>query len=768
MMKLKLNTLLRVSSFFVLLLLQYSVALNSDGIFLLKFRYSILSDPLSVFENWNYDDATPCSWHGVACSELGSPNTPDFFRVTSLILPNSQLLGSIAEELGFIQNLHHIDLSNNFLNGSLPNSIFNSSQLQFLSLSNNVISGKLPELVGLSTNLQILNLSENAFAGSIPENLTSLHNLTIVSLKSNYFSGEIPNGFNSVVILDLSSNLLNGSLPSNFQGQNLQYLNLSYNKLSGAIPQTFTRHIPEKSTIDLSFNNLTGPIPESLFNQKTESLSGNSDLCGKPLKTLCTIPSTKSTAPHITNSSSPAIAAIPITIDSGNNTNTTTTTTTSGGSQNGLKPATIAAIVVGDIAGMGVLALIILFVYQQRKKRYPKSTNVLQEKNASETVAKQEQQAVKAHLLQCSSCCLTVKQQEETSEATASDDSDREIQNLPKEGTLVMLDGETKMDLETLLKASAYILGTSRASIVYKAVLQDGRVFAVRRIGECGVERMKEFENQIRVIAKIRHPNLVRIRGFCWGEDEKLVISDFVPNGSLSAIGYRRGGLSPMNLSLELRLKIGKGMARGLAYIHEKKYVHGNVKPSNILLNSEMEPIISDFGLDLLLLNDINHRGNDSARQLVNQKTQQQQEFLIGSTPSPYTTMGSSSSTSGGCGGGQVQQYQAPESFQNIKPNAKMDVYSFGVVLLELFSGRVFSDRELDQWSVLSGSVEEEKNRVLRLVDVAIKHEIEGRENVVFTCFKLGFNCVSLVPQKRPSMKEVLQTLEKISTVGFN
>lgn len=224
-----------------------------------------------------------------------------------------------------------------------------------------------------------------------------------------------------------------------------------------------------------------------------------------------------------------------------------------------------------------------------------------------------------------------------------------------------------------------------------------------------------------------------------------------------------------MNLSLELRLKIGKGVARGLAYIHEKKYVHGNVKPSNILLNSEIEPIISDFGLDLLLLNDINHRGNGSARQLVNQKTQQQQEFLVGSTPSPYTTMGSSSSISGGCGGGgQVQQYQAPESFQNIKPNAKMDVYSFGVVLLELLSGRVFSDRELDQWSVPAGLVEEEKNRVLRLADVAIKHEIEGRENVVFTCFKLGFNCVSLVPQKRPSMKEVLQTLEKISTVGFN
>jgi len=212
-----------------------------------------------------------------------------------------------------------------------------------------------------------------------------------------------------------------------------------------------------------------------------------------------------------------------------------------------------------------------------------------------------------------------------------------------------------------------------------------------------------------------------------------------------------------MNLSLEVRLKIAKGVARGLAYLHEKKQVHGNVKPSNILLNSEMEPIISDFGIDLLLMNDnINHRGNGSFRQLVNQRTPPQQQDI------PLGTMGPSSSTSG-C---QVP-YQAPESFQNIKPNLKWDVYSFGVILLEILSGRVFSDRELDQWSI-PGSVEEEKSRVLRMVDVAIKHEIEGRENVVLTCFKLGLNCVSIVPQKRPSMKDALQILEKMLTFGIN
>lgn len=546
----------KLSSFLLLLLLQFVSALNSDGAHLLKFRYSILSDPLLVFDNWNYDDATPCSWNGVTCTEIGDPGG-DLFRVTSLVLPNSQLLGSISEELFMIQYLRHLDLSNNFLNGSLPNSLFNNtSQLQVLSLSNNVISGKLPQLIGQLKTLQKLNLSDNAFAGSIPENLTSLQNLTVVSLKSNYFSGGIPTGFNSVEILDLSSNLLNGSLPNDFGGESLSYLNLSYNKISGKIPPAFAKHIPGNSTIDLSFNNLTGPIPESLalLNQKTDLLSGNADLCGKPLKILCTIPSTMSTPPlNVTNTSSPAIAAFPI------NTTGTTPSGSGGSSQNvsqsGLKPATIAAIVVGDLAGIALLALIILFVYQQRKRRRdpkpatsttaPTTTNYSEKKEV--TVAKQNRDVM---IIPCS--CLTIKEGETSEEATSSD-SDHDNNgtvavdimaaqkgNLPREGTLVTVDGETRLELETLLKASAYILGNSRVSIVYKAVLQDGRVFAVRRIGECGIERMKEFENQVRAIAKLRHNNLVRLRGFCWGQDEKLLISDFVPNGSLAGIGYSK------------------------------------------------------------------------------------------------------------------------------------------------------------------------------------------------------------------------------------
>ncbi|RID44158.1 hypothetical protein BRARA_I00973 [Brassica rapa] len=688
-------------------------ALNTDGVLLLSFKYTITSDPLSVLRNWNYDDETPCSWTGVTCTELGSPNTPDMSRVTTLALPNKQLLGSVSPSLFSIPNLRILDLSNNFFHGSLPDSLSNATQLRVLSLGNNNVSGQLPESITSVATLQLLNLSANAFTGKIPQDLPLLKNLTV---------------------LDLSSNHLDGSLPQDLQGTSLHYLNLSHNQISGDISPTFAQKVPPTIILDISFNNLTGPIPSTppMLNQRAESFLGNLGLCGQPLKTPCSIPSTLSDPQNISDTTSPAIAVMPR-----SSSPPTNPSPDSPPNQSKLKPTTIVGITVADIAGLAIIAMIILYVYQLRKRRSYQEYSTFKvlkdclEKNDTLSVKKQSVFALEVTKSPAAKpgwgSCVTGRY-DETSSESSDVENQKTVDALKRSGEtqLVTVDGETKLELETLLKASAYVLGTSRGGIVYKAVLENGAAFAVRRIGaeSCTAVKLKEFEREVQGIAKLRHPNLVRVRGFVWGREEKLLISDYVPNGSLhcSSIYSKSGSSStssPNPLSFKARVKIARGIARGIAYIHDKKHVHGNIKPNNILFDSEFEPIVTDTGLDRLM------------------------------TPAHSLIAGPASGS----------HHHPPEWSTSEKPNPRWDVYSFGVIFLELLMGRVFLvDRDFVRESEV-----DEKTWFLRLVDGTINSDLAYHEDEVVACFRLTYGCVSSLPQKRPSMKEVVQVLEKIS-----
>ncbi|XP_073044859.1 probable LRR receptor-like serine/threonine-protein kinase At4g37250 [Primulina eburnea] len=755
----------------IFLLRAQSYGLNIDGLFLLSFKYGILNDPLGVMKNWNHHDATPCSWNGVTCGTSGSGDA--YFRVTGLSLAGCGLLGSIPATLGRIEHLRFLNLSRNSINGSIPSTLFRATELQIFDISNNLVSGELPELVGNLKNLRVLDLSDNALSGNLPRNLTSLQNLTSVFLQNNYLSGSLLGGFDSVQALDLSSNLINGSLPPEFGGSDLAYFNISFNRISGEIPPEFASRIPGNATIDFSFNNLTGPIPESFlfFNQETKSYSGNPELCGKPLSNPCTFPSSIATQPNASiPESPPAIAVIPQFIDSipsvgegaaaGNQPQR---------KENKLKIATILGIVVGDVVGICVVAAVFLHVYHLKK---PKTTNN-EAKEGKDFDWASSASSTEGHNWLKTWPCLKKQQNSATeeNEETSSDSSHASNLNKnhemhatqeKKKGELVTFDGNQELEMESLLKASAYILGASGSSIMYKAILEDGTALAVRRIGESGVERFRDFQNQVRVIAKLVHPNLVRIRGFYWGAEEKLVIYEFVPNGSLANARFRKAGSSPSHLPWETRLKIAKGVARGLCYIHEKKHVHGNLKPSNILFGPDMEPKIGDFGLERLVSGENSSKNGGSTRNFGSRRSTASrdsfQDFASGATPSP--------SPSAIC----VSPYQAPESLRSLKPNAKWDVFAFGVVLLELLTGKVvLTTDEMGPGLIIgaSTSAEEDKGKVLKMADAAVRAELEGKEEALLALFKLGYNCVAPVPQKRPSMKEILNALEKISSSSY-
>ncbi|KAE8671621.1 DCN1-like protein 1-like [Hibiscus syriacus] len=643
-----------------------SLGPNTDGVLFLSFRYLILSDPLNVLQSWNYFNQTPCAWNGVACDYIDG-----YLRVTGLYLPTCQLLGSISSDLGMLEHLRSLDLSKNSLNGSLPVSFFNSTKLRFLDLSNNLIAGGIPETIGTLLNLQVLNLSDNLLTGTLPASLTTILNLTVVSLKNSYFSGNLPTGFQSVQVLDLSSNLIQGSLPRKFGGNNLKYFNVTYNRLSGEIPPEFTEKIPGKATVDLSFNNLTGEIPDSVVfkSSESESFSGNPLLCGKVTKRDC--PSPSPTSPL-------AIAAIPKTPDTG----------AKKSPPNKFKPGTIVAIIVGDVAGIGFIIMVFFLINRiKSKKRVLLETTLKQEANTAQDNRSLTSPSLEPRGFSRWSCLRMRGEYEDESGTEEEDYQQQQEQEHDKKGTFVTVDGEKKLDLDTLLKASAYVLGATGPNIMYKAVLEDGSSFAVQRIG-------------VWTVSRISRPRC----------------------------------------------------GRGLAYIHEKIHVHTNLKLSNILLGYNMKPKIGDFVLERLVTGNTSSKEGMSVRNFGSMRSMASRDSfqeLVGPSPTP-----SPSPSSFG-----ILPYISPESLRSLKPNPKWDVYAFGMILLELLTGKVIVVDELGQ---RNGVEVEDQNKALRMADAGIRWGLEGKEDALLACFKLGYHCASPIPQKRPTMKEALQMLDKI------
>ncbi|CAA7036396.1 unnamed protein product [Microthlaspi erraticum] len=670
-------------------------ALNDEGYALLTLKRSISKDPEGSLTNWNSESQDPCSWNGVTCD--------DEKLVVSLSIPKKKLVGYLPSSLGLLSNLRHFNLRSNELSGSLPVELFQSQRLQSLVLYGNSLSGSIPNEIGDLRFLQILDLSHNSLNGSIPESILQCKRLRSFDLSQNNLTGSVPSGFGhalgSLQRLDLSFNNLNGLIPDDLGNlTRLQgTLDLSHNSFSGSIPASLGS-LPEKVYVDLAHNNLSGPIPQTgaLVNRGPTAFLGNPRLCGPPLKDPC-LPN----AQH----SPTSLPFVPESHDKGSK---------KGG---GLSKSAVIAIVVCDAIGICIVGFLFSCCYLKlcsRRNSVDEEGYVLEKEGREKN----------------GSFCFG----RDGSESPSSDNLDE------PQHDLVLLDKHMALDLDELLKASAFVLGKGGNGIVYKVVLEDGLTVAVRRLGEGGSQRCKEFQTEVEAIGKLRHPNIVKLKAYYWSVEEKLLIYDYISNGSLAnALHGNPAMVSFKPLSWEVRLKIMRGIARGLLYLHEfspKKYVHGSLKLSNILLGEDMEPRISDFGLMHL--------------------------SSIAGTLEPTNKNGSSIGPSANLS----SFYQAPEAMKaTVKPSQKWDVYSFGVILLEMITGRlpiVFvgkSEMEIVKWIQMCIDEKKEMSDVLDPYLVPDDAEIEEE---VIAVLKIAMACVNSSPEKRPAMKHIADALNQI------
>ncbi len=234
--------------------------LSTDGLALLDFKNGLTFN--NILESWNASDVSPCNWEGVVCS--GSDGL-----VTSLLLFNAGLYGSISPSLGKLQGLKHLNLSQQLnLFGDIPLELGNCSDLTTLALENNWLSGSIPITLGKLQALKYLNLSANFLTGEIPVELASCTKLTTLALDNNMLNGSIPAAIGKLQALqnlDLSTNKLTGEIPGELAScTNLKVLKIQSNQLTGSIPPGIY-NISNLSGFYINNNNLTGNITEGMW-----------------------------------------------------------------------------------------------------------------------------------------------------------------------------------------------------------------------------------------------------------------------------------------------------------------------------------------------------------------------------------------------------------------------------------------------------------------------------------------------------------------------
>ncbi|KAH1092374.1 hypothetical protein J1N35_019631 [Gossypium stocksii] len=268
-------------------------------------------------------------------------------------------------------------------------------------------------------------------------------------------------------------------------------------------------------------------------------------------------------------------------------------------------------------------------------------------------------------------------------------------------------------------------IGEGGFGCVYKGLLSDGTVIAVKQLSSKSKQGNREFVNEIGMISALQHPNLVKLYGCCVEGNQLLLVYEYMENNCLSRALFGKNATCKLKLNWPTRQKICLGIARGLAYLHEEsriKIVHRDIKTSNVLLDKDLNAKISDFGLAKLNEDDKSHISTRIAG-----------------------TIG----------------YMAPEYAMRGYLTDKADVYSFGVVALEIVSGKSNTNyRPSEDFVYLLdwAYVLRERGSLLELVDSELGSEYSSEEAMVM--LNVALLCTNASPTLRPTMSQVVSMLE--------
>ncbi|XP_061376421.1 MDIS1-interacting receptor like kinase 2-like [Gastrolobium bilobum] len=624
-----------------------------------------------------YDNiSNRCMWNGIVCNDAGSItkiqsreskrvvefeklNLSAFHNLEKLDLLGIGIRGTIPPEIGSLCKLTYLDLSNNQLIGEIPPSLGNLRQLHTLILARNDINGSIPHELGFLKNLVTLDLSNNMISGNLPISLTNLTRLEKLDISSNLLVGSILSNLDQLTNLQelrLNRNSISGNIVHLLAESPamLTAIDLSYNDISGEIPSQIG-YFPNLTILDLSFNNLTGMVPRSLIHVHFVVDMSYNYLKG---------PIPDGFSPYA------LIGNIDVCSDNSHYQRAFKFQPCSSYSKTSMKVKQYLVIVIPII--ILLIAALLLLVYLKLRKGATKNKHA----NTAAT----------------------------------------------KNGDFFCIwNYDGSIAYEDLIRATEdfdmkFCIGTGGYGSVYKAQLPSGKVVALKKLHgfEAEVPAFDEsFRNEARILSEIKHRHIVKLYGFCLHKSIMFLIYEYMENGSLFSVLY--DDVEAMELDWRKRVNIVKGIANALSYLHHHcspPIVHRDISSSNVLLNSEWQPRVSDFGTARLLQHESSYR-----------------TIVAG-------TIG----------------YIAPELAYTMVVNEKCDVYSFGMVALETLVGRHPKE-------ILSSLQSASTNAITlcEVLDQRLPHPDMAVLLDVVRVTIIAFACLNPNPCSRPTMNYVSQ-----------